>query len=88
MELLKFVILQAVFIALEYFFSASDTAVISLDESKLRRQAADGDRISAIVKNAKRRRCNFRRRQREEQLTRAFKERFLLTFVSASRLLQ
>ncbi len=47
MELLKFVILQAVFIALEAFFSASETAVISLDESKLRRQAADGDRISA-----------------------------------------
>ena len=47
MELLKFVFIQVVFIALAAFFSASETAVISLDDTKLRRQAADGDRISA-----------------------------------------
>jgi putative hemolysin len=47
MELLKFVIIQVVFIALAAFFSASETAVISLDDTKLRRQAADGDKISA-----------------------------------------
>ena len=47
MDLLRIIIVQLILIGLEAFFSASETAVISLDETKLRRQAQDGDKLSA-----------------------------------------
>ena len=46
MDLLRFIIIQIALLAVQALFSASETAVISLDETKLRRQAQEGDKTS------------------------------------------
>ena len=47
MDLLRFILIQVILLIIQAIFSASETAVISLDDTKLRRQAQEGDKTAA-----------------------------------------